>query len=331
MVKIIETDRYRIKFNMETGYEELEGINGNPDPFILDYPSLADVGVMGNCQNKCEYCYQGDHHQDHMKLENFKKIVDELKLHTGQLALGGRGNPNKHPFFEDLVKYSRENNMVPNYTTSGLDLTQREVDITKEYCGAVAVSAHNKDYTFNAIDMFSKSNVMTNIHFVVSKKSIKTALFLLMGGNPWQNTVDLNKIHAIIFLLFKPQGRGMSLKDWMLDENELRIFSQMVLAYGIFKKYNFLVGMDSCMVNKVKQSGLKMTKDQEESVDTCEGSRMSCYISPDMKLMPCSFGGHGKGESIIDKSIKEVWDNGNEFHEFRNVLKCNPATCPYEL
>lgn len=331
MIKRIVTDRYRISFNTETGYEELEGINGNPDPFVLDYPSLIDIGVMGNCQNKCEFCYQGDHQQDHMTLENFKRVVDEVHNHTNQMALGGRGNPNKHPNFKELVEYSRFFDMVPNYTTSGLDLTDEEVAITKANCGAVAVSAHNKDYTYRAIDMFTKADVKTNIHFVVSQKSIKTALFLLLGGNPWPNSVDLDKIHAVIFLLFKPQGRGASLTDWILTQDQTKIFSQMLVGYGNFKRFDFMVGADSCFINKIMKSGIRMTPEQEQSVDTCEGSRMSCYISPDMKLMPCSFGGYGKGESILDSSIKQIWDNGKEFHEFREVLKCNPATCPYEL
>lgn len=200
-----------------------------------------------------------------------------------------------------------------------------------EYLEVETKRINSNDYGIKAIDMFTKAGVKTNIHFVVSQKSIKTALFILLGGNPWPNLVDLDKIHAIIFLLFKPQGRGANLTDWILTNDQTKIFSQMLVAYGNFKKFNFMAGADSCFINKIKKCGIKMTLEQEQSVDTCEGSRMSCYISPDMKLMPCSFGGHEKGESILTKSIKEVWDNGREFHEFREILKHNPATCPYEL
>lgn len=200
-----------------------------------------------------------------------------------------------------------------------------------EYLEVETKRINSNDYGIKAIDMFTKANVKTNIHFVVSQKSIKAALFLLLGGNPWPNFVDLDKIHAVIFLLFKPQGRGANLTDWILTNDQTKIFSQMLIAYGNFKRFNFMVGADSCFINKIKKCGVRMTPEQEQSVDTCEGSRMSCYISPDMKLMPCSFGGHEKGESILTKPIKEVWDNGREFHEFREVLKCNPATCPYEL
>ena len=60
---------------------------------------------------------------------------------------------------------------------------------------------------------------------------------------------------------------------------------------------------------------------------------MSCYISPDMLFMPCSFGDKTKyGIQITELStIKEIWKNGKSFKMFREILEKNPMTCPYEL
>ena len=330
-MKTVKTNTYEIRFNPENGYEELEGINGNPDPFVLEYPSLIDIGIMGNCQNKCEYCYQGDNYQEHMTLDNFKKIIDESKDYVMQVALGGRGNPNKHPQFREILKYCRDNGVVPNYTTSGIDLTEEEVEITKEYAGAVAVSMHRMDYTWRALEMFMSLGIPTNIHYVVSNHSIREAFSLIIGSDPWDNKVDLNKLHAIIFLLFKKQGRGLILEDWIVDKYRLTAFADLVANYDYFKKYNFMIGMDSCMVNKLLKSGVALSDEQMQSIDSCEGARMSCYISPDMKFMPCSFGGKLKGESLLNRSIKDIWDNGIEFKNFRDCLYKDPASCPYEL
>lgn len=49
-------------------------------------------------------------------------------------ALGGRGDPNKHENFEEILKITRENNIIPNLTTTGIDLTQKEIGLIKEYC-----------------------------------------------------------------------------------------------------------------------------------------------------------------------------------------------------
>lgn len=330
-MKIVRTDTYEIRFNQENGYEELEGINGNPDPFVLEYPSLIDIGIMGNCQNECNYCYQGDEYQEHMTLDNFKRIIDESKDYINQVALGGRGNPNKHPHFKEILKYCRDNGVVPNYTTSGIDLTIDEVKITKEYCGAVAVSMHRLDYTWRALEMFMSSGIRTNIHFVTSNYSFREAFSLLSGSDPWDNKVDLNNLHAVIFLLFKKQGRGLILEDWVVDEDKLKAFAYLTANYYNFRKYKFMIGMDSCMVNKLLKSEVPLTDEQMQSIDSCEGARMSCYISPDMKFIPCSFGGKLRGESLENRSIKDIWDNGVEFNRFREHLCKDPASCPYEL
>lgn len=140
ITKKIETDRYLILFNSLFGKELLSGINGHPDPFILDSPNMIDIGIMGHCSNNCQICYQGDINIPNMKFEDFKTIIKQCKDHVNQVALGGKGDPNKHEDFEKILQFCRVNNVVPNYTTSGNGITDEEVYISKIYCGAVAVS-----------------------------------------------------------------------------------------------------------------------------------------------------------------------------------------------
>lgn len=59
-------------------------------------------------------------------------------------ALGGRGDPDMHEHFEELLRYSAINHVVPNFTTSGLGMTPEKAAICKAYCGAVAVSAYSR-------------------------------------------------------------------------------------------------------------------------------------------------------------------------------------------
>jgi len=140
ITKEVKTDKYVIVFDGINGIEALSGINGNPDPFVLDSPSMIDIGIMGHCSNNCKICYQGDISIPNMKLDDFKSIITQCKSHINQVALGGKGDPNKHEDFEEILKFCRLNNVIPNYTTSGNGLTDEEVVITKKYVGAVAVS-----------------------------------------------------------------------------------------------------------------------------------------------------------------------------------------------
>lgn len=317
---------YLIIFDLNEGIEILNGINGNPDPFELEYPSMLDIGIMGHCHNKCNFCYQGDEKQEHMTFENFKQIIDESKPFTNQVALGGRGDPNLHPNFEEFIKYARWNYVVPNYTTSGNGLTRRQAELTAEFCGAVAVSNYDKSYTYDAINTFIQAGVRKiNIHFLLSFQSLPIALDIINGKDVWGGKIDIDKLFAIIFLLFKPQGRGKYLPMWSLNTEQIKFFAEAIKE----PKCKFVIGLDSCLVNKVC-SVRDLTPQEELYSDTCEGARMSCYITPDMLLVPCSFGPYDKRGISLDKfSIKEAWQK-EPFKMFRDILKRKAACCPYE-
>jgi len=326
--KKIQTDKYIILFNGIDGIEVLSGINGHEDPFILDSPNMIDIGIMGHCLNNCENCYQGNIDIPNMKLEDFKLIIDQCKDHINQVALGGKGDPNKHENFEEILKYCRDNNVIPNYTTSGNGLTDKEVKITREFVGAAAISMYNKDFTYLALNKFLDAKIKTNIHFVISQKTFDDAIKILNGVDIWEGKFPIDKLNAVVFLLFKPQGNGADKKHLCLSNDQITEFSNLLLK----PKCIFKIGCDSCMFNKVSQVR-QLTNIEKIYVDTCEGSRMSCYISPDMKFMPCSFEDRLKYGIQIDKnnSIQNIWNTGKPFLTFREKLKENPMSCPYDL
>jgi len=328
ITKQIKNDKYSIWFDSINGFEILTGINGNPDPFILDSPSLIDIGIMGHCKNNCKICYQGNVNIPNMTFENFKTIIDQCKDHINQVALGGKGDPNKHEDFEKILQYCRVNNVVPNYTTSGNDLTDAEVYITKMYCGRVAVSNYDQDFTYTALNKFIERDVKTNIHFVLSTETFENALRILQGEDIWNKKFPFEKLNAVVFLLFKPQGNGSDKKYLCLSPDQLKQFSESLKE----AKCKFKVGCDSCLINKIINAR-ELTEFEKMVADSCEGSRMSCYISPDMRFMPCSFGNKfSDGIPITeDNTIQKIWDNGLPFIHFRKVLEKNPACCPYEL
>jgi MoaA/NifB/PqqE/SkfB family radical SAM enzyme len=339
-MKTVQTDRYKIEFNTETGEETLEGINGHEDPFVLDFPILMDVGIMGHCSNDCQFCYQGEKNEPNMTFSNFTKLIDEAKPYVNQVALGGKGDPNQHENFEDILKYCRDNNIVPNYTTSGNCLTDEQIKISKEYVGAVAVSCNLNDekkypeYTLDALKRFIDAGVRTNIHYILSNKSFIPSLKILNGSERFEDKFDITKLNAVIFLLFKPQGKGKDL-DWQMRDINLNIFSRILTserfqALRQCRGVNYSLGADSCLINKVMKSGTELTQEQIESIDTCEGGRMSVYITNDLKLVPCSFGNHSEGISLLNTSIKNAW-NTELFQKFRERLLNDRCSCPYNL
>ena len=246
-----------------------------------------------------------------MTIDNFRWIAEQCKGRCNQFALGGRGDPDQHENFEEILKICRQNNIVPNFTTSGYGMTDEIAALCKKYCGAVAVSWYRSEYTLKAIDMLLKAGVKTNIHYVIGKNSIKEAIKRLEENDFPQS------INAVIFLLHKPVGLGTK-------ENMLNISDELVkIFFGLIdKQHPFKVGMDSCNV----PGAIKFCKSIAlESLDTCEGGRYSCYISADMIMVPCSFDQKGLYRvNLRENTIEEAW-NSPKFERFRSKMR---EACP---
>ena len=347
--KHFENDAYEVHFNTKTGLEVLKGKEGK-DPFITELPLLIDVGIMGSCLNSCHFCYQGRVEEPHMTLENFKSIIDQVKHHVNQVALGGRGDPNHHPQFKEIVEYSRTNGVIPNYTTSGINLTDEQIEISK-MCGAVAVSDYRVPHTYDAIKRLMDAKIKkVNIHLIFSRPNYDRSMKILHGYNPWKqifldgkkkynkitpgqrvvqsSNVDIDRLNAVVFLLFKPQGQGRDKRELIPTQMQIESFANLAFQ----PKAKFKIGMDSCLINHVLKYS-EASQLQRMAIDTCESSRMSVYISPSMQLIPCSFADHPEwGVQITKKQdIDYIWNRSHKFKQFRRRLKKNPCSCPVGL
>ena len=131
-------------------------------------------------------------------------------------------------------------------------------------------------------------------------------------------------MNAVVFLLFKPQGEGANQAGLTPTTMDLGRIAELILkADPLFK-----IGMDSCLVNHVVRN-TRITPKQKLTLDTCEGARMSAYISPSMKMMPCSFANKHTGVQIDKKNtIQNIWQKSKPFKEYRKALKKKAFICP---
>lgn len=311
---IIHDKKYNFKFGFDTetgmyirtGILDAAGNDTGVDPFMASYPHLIDVGIMGHCihgkTGLCVKagigCYQSGLiiEQPNMTVEDFRIIAEQSRGRCNQLALGGRGDPDQHEHFEEILKICKENVLVPNFTTSGYGMTPEIAALCKEYCGAVAVSWYRSEYTLRAIDMLLDAGVKTNIHYVLGKNSIDEALDRLRRND------FPDGINAVIFLLHKPAGQGSQSNVLSVSDPRVAEFFAQIDASHPFK-----VGMDSCNV----PGAIRFCKSVlPESLDTCEGGRYSCYIGADMVMVPCSFDQNKRYEvSLREMTIEEATAN----------------------
>lgn len=328
--KIDKENKFISVFNPETGFYMRSGIiedgkDTDVDPFMTSFPELLDLGIMGSCTHGIKglciksgvQCYQNGLKTKvpNMTLENFKRIIDECKGRAFQVALGGRGDVDQHENFEDVLKYCRDNSIVPNFTSSGLGFTDEIVDICKKYCGAVAISWYRQEHTYKVIQMLLDAGVKTNIHYVLGNNSIDEAIDKLKANSFPKG------INAIIFLMHKPVGLGQESNVLNYDNPKVNEFFNLIDN----KKFDFKIGFDSCTVPAL----INFTKNiNQDSFDTCEGGRWSMYITSDMKALPCSFDNQDLRWSydISNDSIQNAW-NSNQFENFRDHFRNSCGSC----
>ena len=290
-----------------------DGKDSGKDPYRASFPHLIDVGIMGSCQHGksglCRLagigCYQsgGSIKAEDMSLDDFKKIADESEHLVDQFALGGRGDPDCHKNFAEILEYCNKRGIVPNYTTSGFAFNKEKAELSRKYCGAVAVSWYRSDYTARAISLLLEAGCKTNIHYVLSSSSIDEATQRLR-----ENSFP-SGINAVIFLLHKPIGEGS--RENMLACDDIRLSDFFDAALRV--KHPYKIGFDSCTVPAL----LGRREVDMRSVDSCEGARFSMYISSDMIALPCSFDVDKRyGVSLNGSSIKQAWES-DSFNRFR--------------
>lgn len=309
IIKDYYAENYKVFFNKSNGFFARVEREGHKEPFWSQSgPELLDISITNYCTKNCSICYRNSNINGmHMSLDNYKSIVNQAKkTNVFQIAIGG-GNPNQHPDFIEILKYTYENGIVPSYTTNGIGLTNEILKATEQYCGAVAISAHNQDIELkNKIAEIKEYKIKLNIHFVLSSQSIERAI-------DWLQYMPnlLENINAIIFLNYKPVNAS---SEYLLrNNNDIDLFFKLISEL----KGKIKIGFDSCSISGIAE----YMKTNPIFIESCEASRFSAFISEDLKMYPCSFMVNTELYGDLNKEkLIDIWQNNRNFKNFRYKL-----------
>lgn len=260
-------------FNMETGYYErtgiLQKINGkivdtNVDPFMRSLPALLDIGIMGHCVHGKSglciksgiQCYQNGlkTQKPNMSLDNYKKIIDQCKGNLFQVALGGRGDVDQHENFEEILKYTRDNDIIPNFTSSGLGFTKEIVDICKKYCGAIAISQYSRQNQYTIRKKPTGQSFENYYHIFVEDKDNyidNDKKIALINGEKWEIVYNNDKTH---------RDSNYDWSELYYETNEYTSKAiQMLLDAGITTNIHFVLGKNTIKeaIHRLKHNGFQ--------------------------------------------------------------------------
>ena len=313
---------YTSFFDADSGFFARVPDRDRPEPFWSPHgPELMDISITNWCDMGCPFCYKSSTRRGHhMRLDDYKSVIDQAaQMGTFQVALGG-GNPNQHPDFIEMLEYTRSKGIVPNYTTNGRGLTSEILDATKRTCGAVAVSAYAPYLeTEEAIRTLTGKGVKTNVHFILDAFSIETAIDWLQDPPDF-----LLPVNALIFLNYKPSGRKVYEERLLRHSDKLDRFFELATS----PIRGLKVGFDACCV-----SGLfARTNANTNLVDACDAGRFSLYVSEDMRVYPCSFqAALAPGDQLDGKNtLHDIWVHSENVKSFRSYFASDRCGgCPH--
>lgn len=311
-----ESQHYITVFNKDTGFFVRAEGKGYDEPFwSQDGPELLDFSITNYCEHNCRFCYRQSNIKGlHASLDDVRLVISEAsKCGVLQIALGG-GNPNQHPQFVDILRLIRENEIIPSYTTNGDGLTDKILEATKEYCGAMAISLYPP---YAKVEVIAKRihemGIKLNLHVILTTETIDTL-------TKWLITPPtlFRYINAVIILNYKPIVKDCTLL--IEDHSALQKFYHAVSTCTSVK-----IGFDSCCVPGIVTY---MPNINQMLIDSCEAARFSAFISEDLKMYPCSFMASTEFYGDLRKhSLTDIWKNDSYFIHFRNKIRQGMEHC----
>lgn len=334
--RIISQD-YNLIFSKKTGLSLRCGKTLEDDPSFCPYgPEILDLEISVNgCPNNCPFCYKNNTSEEpiNMSFEVFKTILDKMPPTLTQIAFGITGIQT-NPDFIKMMEYCRKKGIVPNFTLSGIDITDEIANKCSKLVGAVAVSAYktDKNICYNTVKKFSDLGIeQTNVHLMISQETLSFAYEVI---NDSLSDERLNKLNAIVFLSLKNKGRAkQKFQPVTVEEYE------KLIHYCFEKKAR--IGFDSCSAPKFEYTVKRMNiSDKEKSElislsESCESFGLfSSYINVFGDFYPCSFAeneeGWEDGISVLNcrNFLEDVWysEKLNKYRQM-SLNTCYPGGC----
>jgi len=335
--KILENKKYKILksedcnyvFRKHDGLTISWGRTKEEDPAPSKYgPIIMDIEISTICKKACSFCYKGNTSKGrYMTFATFKQMFDKFPKVLTQIAFG-IGDISGNPDLYKIMNYCRENEVVPNITINGDDLTDYHAYRLANICGAVAVSHYNNETCLNAVAKLKKEGLeQVNIHKLLSDETLAECNQIIDEfhiDERWKN------VNAIVFLWLKPVGPRNTFSA--VSMNSYKFLVSRLLAN------NIPFGFDSCTAPHFLEAihGTKYYDQMKDLAEPCESTVFSYYINVDGIGFPCSFTENTseyKGVNILkcENFINDVW-NHEETKKFRegcikSVSRLNCRKC----
>jgi radical SAM protein with 4Fe4S-binding SPASM domain len=235
------------------------------------------IEITNVCNLSCAFCPQTIRRPEFMKIETFRKILDQIEEYTDHIYFHVKGEPLLHPEIDKLLEISYEKGFKVNITTNGTLINKvKDKLLMKPSLRQINFSLHSFDGNDG---LQNKDNYIDNILEYVKEANEKSEVLisLRLWNLEENNDTNLEKkrnndllkvIEKAFDLPYKIQekvvpGRGMKIAD--------RIY--------LNQDYHF------------EWPDLKEKED--DGIGFCYGLRNQVAILVDGTVVPCCLDGEG--------------------------------------
>ncbi len=268
-------------FDTETGYLIR---TGDEKPLA---PEVIDLKVTEQCKSTLcnEFCYMcSDPNGRHADVDWIIKQLSTFQEPPFEIALGG-GDPSLWPGILDFISWGRTNNIVINAAVG----PAANLEIVEKITGpnglsALGISLVEEESFLNVVNAAKNKNSKIFAHCILRNDKI----------DYWIERRDwiLSQVECIIFLLFKPHGRGVG-KDLLPS------FEQVEKILEHYKDSN--IGFDSCCYPVLKEHV------PNSIISNCDGGYYSLFIDGIQKTASrCSF--LDKEFDLNNMTLNQAWE-----------------------
>lgn len=305
---------------------------------LLSAPTEVHLAITDHCSFGCRHCYMDsqDRTQDirqqvvpgELGLAGLKKAIDVLaEMRVFHVALGG-GESFEMPWLMELVHYARAKGLVPNITSNGHFISEKNVFNCLNF-GQMNISLNDVGPDFAEQAVKSHFEMADHSLKLLRQAGIKAGINCVVNRHNFANLEQIvkyakqRKLREIEFLRFKPAGRaGAIYSEMALTATQAVEFYPRIVA--LMKKYRVRLKLDCSFVPMICAHNPDPERLDFFSVTGCDGGNVLMGGRADGRVAPCSFA-PWEEKTIFD--MPDKWRNARTFAPFRFWTMSAPEPC----
>jgi radical SAM protein with 4Fe4S-binding SPASM domain len=235
------------------------------------------IEITSVCNLACTFCPQTERKANFIKIEDFRKTLDQVKPHTDYIYFHVKGEPLLHPKIDELLDISHEKGFKVNITTNGTLINKVKHKIfLKPALRQMNFSLHsfdghegstNKEGYLSAILDFVKESVEH------SKLLVSLRLWNLHQDNT--TNLERNRNRQLLEMIEREFNMQQRIEEMVVRGSGVRIAEQIYLNQD----------------HEFEWPSLKAEEDDGKGF--CHALRNQAGILVDGTVIPCCLDGEG--------------------------------------